>query len=489
MARKSKKEEEEKKEAEKKAKRLKVLESSFEMYENSKNEASKRRENAKDKFGGKMYSDESTVETIELMETMQKDIIDEYTELGGNPENLKALAKNNVSKSNTESKRDIMRKKMLEIIAEEQKELERQQEANEIVEETIEETPKETFEVDKDVKVTHTKKQSKTPVVEEVKNETTDDTSEGGVFTIGDVRMNIAEAEGKNIKYDVIPLPSKGKPYKHKIGKIPVAYLTAYDENMIMSPNMYNDGTFLSNILRNKIMTSKVNPDELLPGDREAILVWLRASGYGPIYPITAKDRETGKEFKTEFDLSDLKYRPFELESDDEGCFTFVMPITKDVIKFKFLSYNDLKELIEETTTEDREIKRKKLQDISASLKDILEGDTEIGVTLKSKVERAIEDIDEYGMSIKEGEDIEFNHLVTNRMIKSIVSVNGVTDMSYIEEYVTYLNIKDANAFRTYIAKNEPGLDMNIKVKRPKSLGGGSSDLFLQLDQWLFLNV
>ena len=41
-----------------------------------------------------------------------------------------------------------------------------------------------------------------------------------------------------NVQYDIIPLPSKGECYMSKIDKLPVAYLTAADENLITSPNL-----------------------------------------------------------------------------------------------------------------------------------------------------------------------------------------------------------------------------------------------------------
>ena len=53
--------------------------------------------------------------------------------------------------------------------------------------------------------------------------------------------------------------------------------------------------------------------------------------------------------------------------------------------------------------------------------------------------------------------------------------------------YVINMDIKDAGDYRKYIIDNEPGIDYNIKVKRPDSLGGGYIDTFLQLDQFIFV--
>ena len=86
-------------------------------------------------------------------------------------------------------------------------------------------------------------------------------------------------------------------------------------------------------------------------------------------------------------------------------------------------------------------------------------------------------------------EELLYTHAVTNRLEMSIMSVNGITDRAYIKDYVRGMNVKDSSALRKYINENEPGLDYNIEVERPESLGGGSMPVFLQLDQLVFLNI
>jgi hypothetical protein len=49
--------------------------------------------------------------------------------------------------------------------------------------------------------------------------------------------------------------------------------------------------------------------------------------------------------------------------------------------------------------------------------------------------------------------------------------------------------VMDAKSLREYISENEPGLDLNVEVDKPESLGGGSMKLFLAFDQFMFLNV
>ena len=87
----------------------------------------------------------------------------------------------------------------------------------------------------------------------------------------------------------------------------------------------------------------------------------------------------------------------------------------------------------------------------------------------------------------KDAEDAYYTHDLTNRLVLSTMSINGITDRNYIANYILNMNLKDAAEYRKYIIDNEPGIDYNIKVKRPDSLGGGYIDTFLQLDQFIFI--
>jgi hypothetical protein len=70
-----------------------------------------------------------------------------------------------------------------------------------------------------------------------------------------------------------------------------------------------------------------------------------------------------------------------------------------------------------------------------------------------------------------------------------VKSVDGITDVKYIRDFILSMNVRDSVALRRYITENEPGIDYTITVNRPESLGGGSFKTFLQLDKFLFLNL
>jgi hypothetical protein len=165
------------------------------------------------------------------------------------------------------------------------------------------------------------------------------------------------------------------------------------------------------------------------------------------------------------------------------------LPFSKDKIKFKFLSYKDNKALEKLDEQENIKLKKTKLNDINEDLKSFIENDDTTDRALRVKLTEATKAISEYAESLNTDDDALFSHSVTNKLSASIVSVNNVTDRKYIDEYVMFMNVKDSSALRKYITENEPGIDFNVTVEKPASIGGGSLTMFLTLDQFIFLNI
>lgn len=459
---------------------LALLKNSYDMYEKSKEETEFVMKNRLDKNGNRKYSDSRLSDTMKLMQIMQDDIESKYVELGGNIEELKAKKRGRKSGDS--------RKKLLTEILKKEKERATLEAMKELKENDT--NGKNTVDSD-EFPTFDGSEPSPLDDVSDVMHdyEEAEETGEVNEDDYGHVNLDASKAQGNNIKYDVIPIPSKGEAYKSKLKKIPVAYLTAYDENLIVSPNLYKDGSFLDYMLKTKIMTNEIDPDDLLPGDRDAIILWLRGSGYGPEYPVTATDNVTGEKFETVVDLTQLKPKKFTLKGDANGYFNFELPFSKDKIKFKFLSYKDLKKLEKMEENENVKLKKGKVDEICDQLREYMSNDDDIDRPLKLKLNEAIKTISEYSNSMPVDSDILFSHSVTNKLTESIVSVNGVTDRKYISEYVMYMNVRDSSALRRYITDNEPGIDFNVTVEKPASLGGGSLTMFLTLDQFIFLNI
>lgn len=323
---------------------------------------------------------------------------------------------------------------------------------------------------------------------EQETNTNTIDAPKNSIINNQNVNISYTDDFDENTQYDVLPLPSNGEAYPNKSSRIAVAYLTASDENFITSPNLYRDGTILDVLLKRKIVDKSINPDLLCKGDRDAIILWLRATGYGNEFPITVKDPKTGIEFDSMVDLSTIKAKPFNLKGDDNGYFTYFTTLTKDEIKFKFLNRKDEKELISMQNIDNLNSSRNVLDNAIKDIKDQLEI-SDLSNNDKIKLLSNISAIENWRDSIPNYSDIGENRSLTNSMELSIVSINGNDDRNFIKKYVRNMPALEAFKFRKYLSDNEPSMDFSIMVERPQSLGGGSFKTFLELDISLFLNI
>ena len=89
-----------------------------------------------------------------------------------------------------------------------------------------------------------------------------------------------------NLPHDVVKLPTKGMFYKPKKESLKVGYLTAQDENVLMSSNTNSEG-IISTLLRNKIYEPGFDIGQLLNVDIQAILLFLRNTSFGPEYNLS----------------------------------------------------------------------------------------------------------------------------------------------------------------------------------------------------------
>ncbi|MCD8207164.1 MAG: hypothetical protein LUD72_04415 [Bacteroidales bacterium] len=301
------------------------------------------------------------------------------------------------------------------------------------------------------------------------------------------------------VQYDVIPLPSHGQCYPVtsplRCGRIPVAYLTAADENLIASPNMYRDGKIIDIILARKVLDKRINPSELCRGDRDAITMWLRATGYGNDFPIVVTDpNDTSKRYNTSVDLSTLDYLKFDLAGDDEGYFDYVLERQngrKDNIKFKVLTFQEQEELREISTGGLRESERARVKRLMDEVRSVIRGLDDVDPTMRENLGEDIDEISVWadsGISADESAE-EYSKIITENMIFCTVSVNGNADKGYIRGYVENMRSIDSYKYRSFLSENVPGVDFNITVNIPESEGGGSFRSFLRIDDVVFANV
>ena len=93
-----------------------------------------------------------------------------------------------------------------------------------------------------------------------------------------DAQLLQAATENFSLPHDVVSLPSGGIFYKSKKKSVKVGYLTANDENIIINAAINAQENLVLTLLRSKLYEHDLRPEELLEGDVEAIMIFLRNS-------------------------------------------------------------------------------------------------------------------------------------------------------------------------------------------------------------------
>jgi hypothetical protein len=214
-----------------------------------------------------------------------------------------------------------------------------------------------------------------------------------------------------SLPHDVVPLPTQGVFYKNKKKSIKVGYLTASDENILMA----GAGDMTQTLLRAKIYEPDVRIEDLMEGDIEAILIFLRNTAFGPEMDLNLIDPATKKSFKGVVRLDELEIIKGQ-EPLEDGTFITTLPKSQTSVKLKPMTYGD------------------------------------------------IMDIQRMSDSYPQGRTVP---KVTWRLNKQIIEINGVTDKSEIAKFIEQMPIADSKYIRQFMDDNEPRLDLNRTILAP----------------------
>ena len=209
-----------------------------------------------------------------------------------------------------------------------------------------------------------------------------------------------------------VTLPSKGLLYPKNSplskGVIEMKYMTAREEDILTNQTLIQKGEVIDELLKSLIVTKGVDYNDLLVGDKNAIMVAARVLGYGADYSFTYNNEEHT------INLSEIEDKTMDesLIKDGENKFYFTLPTSKVEVTFKLLSHGDEKAL-------------------EAELKG-----------LRKLNKNASPD-------------------VSTRMKHMITSVNSDSEKKTIREFVdTTLLARDARELRNYVADIQPDVDL-----------------------------
>ncbi|NBV73242.1 hypothetical protein EBR61_03120 [bacterium] len=220
---------------------------------------------------------------------------------------------------------------------------------------------------------------------------------------------------------EVLSLPSEGLLYPEdsplRSGKVDVKYMTAKEEDILTSTNLIEQGVVITRLLESIIADPKVKLDDLLIGDKNAIMVGTRILGYGANYDIILTDPDTNERVEYTVDLTKLKNKKIDKSLYENGNnFEFELPNSKRIVGFKLLTQKDENQIDE--IMKDYE-KVEKLTGVSNSL--------------------------------------------TTRLKHQIISIDGNTDQKEIDNFVDneFLAL-DTRAFRKHLDIITPDIELKF---------------------------
>tara|TARA_R100001015_G_C4579067_1_gene135874 strand:- start:18 stop:770 length:753 start_codon:yes stop_codon:yes gene_type:complete len=223
------------------------------------------------------------------------------------------------------------------------------------------------------------------------------------------------EQTKNNFPTEEVTLPSKGLLYPKESplskGVIEIKYMTAKEEDILTNQNYIQKGTVIDKLLQSLIVTD-FDYNDLLTGDKNAILIAARILGYGKDYDFKYNEKEAS------VDLSELEDKLIDESLIKEGKneFDFQLPFSKKSITFKLLTQAD---------------------------------DTKIQSELKGlkKINK------------------NSNPENTTRLKHTILSVEGDYEKKTIREFVdNTLLARDARELRKYINHVSPDVDLNVDL-------------------------
>lgn len=214
---------------------------------------------------------------------------------------------------------------------------------------------------------------------------------------------------------ETVELPSKGLLYPADSplasGTIEMKYMTAREEDILTNQNYISNGTVIDKLLQSLIVTPNVDFNQILIGDKNAIMIAARVLAYGKEYEIMYNNEKIVVDLTT-LTHKEVDFSKFENRTNE---FSFSSNNTQLDLTFKLLTHGDERAI-------DREV-----QGLTKINKDNL---TE----------------------------------VTTRLKYMITSVNGIRDKKDIREFVdNYFLARDARALRDEYGKINPDINMTFK--------------------------
>jgi hypothetical protein len=237
------------------------------------------------------------------------------------------------------------------------------------------------------------------------------------------VRDVMRDDFGYEVPVESVPLPSKGAIYPqgnplHGQHTVDIRAMTAREEDILTSRALIKKGTVITELIKSCLVDKNIDVETMVSGDRNALMIALRVTGYGAGYTVEVACPECNNSSKEEFSLLELPIKELETApiAYGENLFEFTLPVTKKRVHFRLLTGKDEQEMMV--------------------------------ISERTK---------------KQGQKTD--NLVTTRLLFSVVSVEGVSDKAKVHHFVRNMPAADSLALRKYMDKIDPGVEMKSHLE------------------------
>jgi len=216
---------------------------------------------------------------------------------------------------------------------------------------------------------------------------------------------------------EIVDLPSKGEFYPpghplHGVDSVEIKHMTAKEEDILTSQSLIRKGIAINRVLESIIVDDSIRVDDLLIGDKNALIIASRIYGYGADYDVSLTCQNCSNQFETTVDLNSFEARQItfddEVQKTENNTFLITLPKSEFVVEFRLLTSRDE------------------------------------AVIAKEK-----------------------NNGTTGLLRMIVVSINGQTDSFYIERALQVLPIRDASVLKKLYASVVPDVDMSYEIDCP----------------------
>lgn len=228
---------------------------------------------------------------------------------------------------------------------------------------------------------------------------------------------------------DYVPLPSAGKIYPmdsplFQAESVEIRSMTARDEDILSSRALLRSGRALSSLIQACVVNKQIDTEEMVAGDRNALLVAIRITGYGHEYKVEVQcqNDECGQKFPYVFELNRLEIKRLGAEPLAPGHneFAFDLPVSKKRCVFKLLTGKDERDM----------------------------------TVLQEKMKKVL------GV---QGQD----NPVTTRLFFQVIQIGDEKDRNKLQRIVQTLPAMDSRKLRKHIDDVSPGIKMAQDVTCP----------------------